>query len=151
MQRITTFLMFDGKTDAAVRFYTDTFPDSEIVESTPGPDGKIMSAVFRLAGQEFMAFDGGPYFTFSNGISLFVKCETQDEIDEYYDRLSEGGEKQPCGWLKDKFGISWQIIPPILGDLIRDPDRAKAERAMQAMLKMHKIDIAELKRAHAGE
>ena len=150
MQKITTFFMFDGQTDAAVKFYTTVFKDSRIVESSPGPEGRIMSAVFELNGQEFMAFDGGPHFTFAQGLSLFVKCETQDEIDHFYEKLSEGGAKQPCGWLKDKFGVSWQIIPPILGAYLRDPDREKAGRVMQAMLKMQKINIAELEAAYNG-
>jgi predicted 3-demethylubiquinone-9 3-methyltransferase (glyoxalase superfamily) len=142
--------MFDGQTDAAVKFYTTVFKDSRIVESSPGPEGRIMSAVFELNGQEFMAFDGGPHFTFAQGLSLFVKCETQDEIDHFYEKLSEGGAKQPCGWLKDRFGVSWQIIPPILGAYLRDPDREKAGRVMQAMLKMQKINIAELEAAYNG-
>lgn len=153
MQKITTFLTFNDQAEEAVNFYTSLFKDSRIVsamrygEGGPGPKGAVMSAAFQLAGQQFIALNGGPYFSFAQGISLFVSCETQEEIDELYEKLSEGGEKQPCGWLKDKFGVSWQIVPPVLGEMLQDKDVGKARRAMEAMLKMHKIDIETLKQA----
>lgn len=155
MQKITTFIMFNDQTDEAVNFYVSIFKNSKIVsasrygEGGPGPKGTIMSANFQLAGQEFIAYDGGPHFTFADGISLFVSCETQAEIDELWEKLSAGGEKGQCGWLKDKFGMSWQIVPPILGELLGDSDAEKAGRVLQAMLKMSKIDIETLKQAYA--
>ena len=148
MQKITTFLMFEDHAKEAVDFYVSVFNNSKILSTIPGPNGTVMGATFELDGQEFSAFNGGPHFSFSQGVSLFVKCSTQEEIDEKYERLSEGGEKQPCGWLKDKFGVSWQIIPPILGELLQDKDREKANRVLQAMLKMQKIDIQALKEAY---
>lgn len=153
MQKITTFLTFNDQAEEAMNFYTSLFKDSRIVsamrygEGGPGPKGAVMSAAFQLAGQQFIALNGGPYFSFAQGISLFVSCETQEEIDELYEKLSEGGEKQPCGWLKDKFGVSWQIVPPVLGEMLQDKDVGKARRAMEAMLKVHKIDIKTLKQA----
>jgi predicted 3-demethylubiquinone-9 3-methyltransferase (glyoxalase superfamily) len=155
MQKITTFLTYDNQAEEAVTLYVSLFKDSKILNTqrfgeVPGQAGSVISISFQLAGQEFTALNGGPSFQFAEGISLFVSCETQEEIDRLYDTLSEGGEKQPCGWLKDRFGVSWQIIPPVLGELLGDPDPEKAQRAMQAMLKMHKIDIAALKQAHAG-
>lgn len=150
MQKITTFLMFESGAGEAMEFYTSVFENGRIIDTMPGPDGKAMGGTFEIEGQRFNAFNGGPHFRFSPGISLFVDAGTQDEIDYYYEKLSEGGEKQPCGWLKDKFGVSWQIIPPILGELLSDPDREKAGRAMNAMLGMRKIDIQALKDAAAG-
>ena len=147
MQKITTFFMFkDGAADA-MNFYVSVFKNSKIISTMPGSNGTVMGGSFELEGQRFNAFDGGPHFSFAQGMSQFVSCDTQDEIDYYYEKLSEGGEKQPCGWLVDKFGVSWQIIPPILGELLADKDREKANRVLQAMLKMHKIDIQELKNA----
>ncbi len=154
MQKITTFLTFNNQAEEAVNFYVSIFRNSKIVsvsrygEGGPGPKGAVMSATFLLEGQEFMALNGGPHFTFTDGISLFVNCTTQAEVDELWEKLSEGGEKGPCGWLKDKFGVSWQIIPTALGELLGDKDPEKAGRVMQAMLKMTKIDIAALKRAY---
>ena len=142
MQKITPFMWFDGKAQEAARFYTSIFKNSKIESITD------MSATFQVDGQEFIAFNGGPMFTFSPAISLFVKCETQPEIDELWEKLSEGGEKQRCGWLKDKFGVSWQIIPPILGEFLNGDDDAKSKRVMEAMLQMDKIDIAHLKQAY---
>lgn len=142
--------MFESGAGEAMDFYVSIFKNSKIISTTPGPDGKAMGGSFELEGQRFNAFNGGPHFSFSPGISQFVSCETQEEIDYFYEKLSEGGEKQPCGWLKDKFGVSWQIIPPILGELLSDADREKAARAMNAMLKMQKIDIQALKEAAAG-
>ena len=151
MQKIMTFLMFNDRAGEAIDFYTSVFKNSKKLSTMPGPDGKVMGGTFELEGQRFSAFNGGPHFTFSQGISQFVSCETQDEIDYYYDALSEGGEKDRCGWVKDKFGVSWQIVPPVLGELLSSTDRAKAERVMQAMLKMHKLDINVLNEAAAGE
>jgi len=139
--------MFESSAVEAIDFYVSIFKNSRVVSTIPGSDGKPMGGTFELDGHCFNAFNGGPHFSFSEGISQFVSCETQDEIDHFYEKLSDGGEKQPCGWLKDKFGVSWQIIPPILGQLLSDPDREKAGRAMNAMLKMHKINIQELRDA----
>ena len=147
MQKITTFLTFNHQAEEAMNLYMSVFKNSKVLSRMPGPNGSIMSASFELEGQEFIVLNGGPQFTFSMGTSLFVKCDTQEEIDELYEKLSDGGVKQPCGWLQDKFGVSWQIIPPILGELLQDKDREKAQRVLQAMLKMHKIDIKALKEA----
>lgn len=153
MQKITPFLWFDSNAEEAMNFYISIFKNSKIGtiykygESGPGIPGTVMSATFQLDGQEFMALNGGPLFTFSPAISLFVNCESQEEVDELWERLSEGGEKQPCGWLKDKYGMSWQIIPSILGELLHNKDAQKAKNAMDAMLKMNKIDIDMLKQA----
>jgi predicted 3-demethylubiquinone-9 3-methyltransferase (glyoxalase superfamily) len=154
MPKITTFLTFNDQAEEAVNFYTSVFPNSKITGTTrygdagPGPKGSFMSASFELDGQDFMALNGGPSFTFSQGISLFVSCETQDEVDELWERLSEGGEKGPCGWLTDRFGVSWQIIPRVLGEMLRDEDRERANRVMSAMLKMSKIEIEGLRKAY---
>jgi len=150
MQKITTFLMFNDKAEEAMNFYASIFKNSKIVNTMPGPNGSVMGGTVELDGQQLMTFNGGPHFSFSQGISLFVKAETQEEIDHLYEELSVGGEKQQCGWVTDKFGVSWQIIPPILGELLGDRDREKANRVLQAMLKMKKIDIAELKNAYEG-
>jgi predicted 3-demethylubiquinone-9 3-methyltransferase (glyoxalase superfamily) len=152
-KKITTFLTFDGRAEEAVDFYTSVFDGSKVLgkshygEAGPGPAGSMMSATFELAGQEFVALNGGPSFTFSQGISLFVDCETQDEVDELWEALSEGGEKGHCGWLTDKFGVSWQIIPRTLGELLNDEDPEKAQRVMNAMLQMSKIEIEGLRQA----
>jgi len=157
MQKITTFLMFNDQTDEAVNFYVSTFKNSRILsfsrygEEGPGPAGTLMSATFQLDGQEFMAFNGGPHFSFSEGISLFISCKTQEEVDELWEKLSEGGEKSQCGWVKDRFGVWWQVIPTALMELMGDPDPEKSQRVVQAMLQMSKIDIAGLKRAHDGQ
>jgi predicted 3-demethylubiquinone-9 3-methyltransferase (glyoxalase superfamily) len=154
--KITTFLTFDGRAEEAVEFYTSIFDNSRITstrrygDAGPGPKGSLMTATFELEGQEFMALNGGSSFEFSHGISLFVGCETQDEVDDLWERLSEGGEPGPCGWLTDKFGVSWQIVPNRLGELLGDPDPETASRAMEAMLKMGKIEIDELERAAAA-
>lgn len=150
MQKITSFFMFEDKAVEAMEFYVSVFENAKIISTMPGPNGKAMGGTFELEGQQFSAFNGGPHFKFSEGNSQMVSCETQDEIDHYYEKLSDGGEQQPCGWLKDKFGLSWQIIPPILGQLLGDPHREKAHRVMQAMLAMKKIDIQALKDAAAG-
>ena len=153
MKKITTFLTYNDQLEEAVNLYVSTFKNSHIVninrygEGGPVPAGTAMSATFVLDGEEFMALNGGPHFTFADGISLFVNCETQEEVDELWEKLSEGGEKGRCGWLKDRFGVSWQIIPSALGQLLGDPDPQKAQNAMQAMLQMTKIDIEALRRA----
>jgi predicted 3-demethylubiquinone-9 3-methyltransferase (glyoxalase superfamily) len=149
MQKITPFLWFDGQAEEAAKFYTSIFNDSKITSVTPGPNGAAMSVTFQLEGQDFFALNGGPHFTFSPAISFFVNCETQAEVDALWDKLSAGGEKQRCGWLKDKFGVSWQVIPTALGRLLRDKDATKSQRVMQAMMQMGKIDIAGLEDAHA--
>jgi predicted 3-demethylubiquinone-9 3-methyltransferase (glyoxalase superfamily) len=154
MLKITPFIMYNNQLDAALKFYVSIFKNSKIVNVTrygddgPDPKGAVMSAEFVLEDQPFMAFNGGEHFTFSDGISLFVSCETQAEVDDLWEKLSEGGEKGPCGWLKDKFGVSWQIVPTALGQLLGDKDPKKAQAVMQAMLKMTKLDIAGLRRAY---
>ena len=156
-KKITTFLTYDGQAEAAMNLYTSVFPNSRITstryygEAGPGEAGSLMTGTFELDGQEFMVLNGGSSFTFGPGFSLFVSCETQDEVDQLWEKLSEGGEKGQCGWLTDKFGVSWQIIPTALGELLGDPDREQANRVMNAMLKMTKIEIAELEQAAAGE
>jgi predicted 3-demethylubiquinone-9 3-methyltransferase (glyoxalase superfamily) len=151
MHKITPFLWFDGKAEEAANFYVSVFKNSKVVSVSPGPNGKAMSATFQLDGQEFFALNGGPQFTFSPAVSFFVNCETQQEVDELWDKLSAGGTEERCGWLKDKYGLSWQIIPSVLSKLLRDKDRVKANRVMQAMLQMNKIDIKLLEQAYAGE
>jgi len=137
-----------------MNFYVSVFKNSKIVnvtrygEAGPGPKGTVMTATFQLDGQEFYALNGGPQFTFSPAISLFVKCETQQEVDDLWEKLSRGGEKQQCGWLKDKFGLSWQVVPTVLGEMLRDKDARKSQRVMKAMLQMDKIDIKRLQQAY---
>ncbi len=155
-QKITPFLWFDGNAEEAANFYVSIFKNSTILgisrraEAGPGQKGSVESATFELDGQKFIALNGGPQFKFTEAISLFVNCETQQEVDELWEKLGAGGEKQRCGWLKDKFGVSWQIIPSILGELLHDRDDVKSNRVMKAMLQMDKIDIARLQEAHAG-
>jgi predicted 3-demethylubiquinone-9 3-methyltransferase (glyoxalase superfamily) len=151
MQKITPFLWFDGKVEEAMNFYTGIFKNSKVTNVMHGPGGSVMSATLQLEGQELIAFNGGPMFKFTEAISLFVNCETQEEIDEFWEKLSEGGEKSRCGWLKDKFGLSWQVVPPVLSSLLGDKDPVKAKRVMTAMLQMNKLIIADLKKAYAGE
>jgi len=156
MQKITPFLWFDDKAEEATHFYVSLFKNSKINsvsrygDAGPGPKGKVMTVAFQLNGQQFTALNGGPLFKFTEAISLMVNCETQQEVDEMWDKLSAGGEKSRCGWLKDKYGLSWQIIPTALGKLMSDPDREKAGRVMQAMMQMDKIDIKRLEQAYAG-
>jgi len=154
MQKITTFLWFDNQAEEAAKLYVSLFKNSKIGsisrygDAGPGPKGSVMMVTFQLDGQEFMALNGGPEFKFTPAISLFVNCETQQEVDELWDKLSEGGRKDRCGWLTDKYGLSWQIIPTALAKLMGDPDPEKSKRVMKAMLQMDKIDIAGLERAH---
>jgi predicted 3-demethylubiquinone-9 3-methyltransferase (glyoxalase superfamily) len=153
MQKIIPFLWFDNNAEEAMNFYLSIFKNSKIGSVTrygdagPGPKGTVMSATFQLNGQDFIALNGGPHFTFSPAISFFVNCETQQEVDELWEKLSAGGERQQCGWLKDKYGLSWQIIPSALGEMLQDKDTAKAQRVMEAMLKMNKIEIKALQHA----
>lgn len=150
MQKITTFLWFNDEAEEAMRFYTSIFNDSAIQHVSKAGD-KVISGTFQLEGQQFRALNGGPHYSFTPAISLFVSCETQAEVDELWERLiSGGGEESRCGWLKDKFGLSWQIIPKTLGELMNDEDPFKAQRVMNAMLGMNKIVIEELKRAYEG-
>jgi predicted 3-demethylubiquinone-9 3-methyltransferase (glyoxalase superfamily) len=154
MQKITTFLTFNDQAEQAVKFYTSVFKNSKITETTrygdtgPGAKGSVMTIAFELDGQPFVALNGGSSFSFSQGISLLVNCETQAEVDDYWAKLSAGGKEVACGWVTDKFGVSWQVVPTILLKMIADKDRARADRAMEAMMKMVKIDIATLKRAY---
>ncbi len=155
MQKITPCLWFDGQAEEAATFYTSVFPSSRIVdvarygEAGPGPEGSVMTVLFELDGQRFTALNGGPEFTFTEAVSFQVDCDDQEEVDRYWSALSEGGEKGPCGWLKDCFGLSWQIVPKALPRLLADPDPERSQRVMRAMLQMKKIEIAELERAAA--
>ncbi|SRR5258708_23118585 len=154
MQKITPFLWFDGKAEEAMNFYTSIFKNSKLLnimrygEAGPGPKGSVMSATFELDGQEFIALNGGPQFTFSPAISFFIHCKTQEEIDELWEKLLEGGKSHGCGWIQDKYGVSWQVVPDALGELLQDKDTAKSKRVMEAMLKMDKLDIKTLEEAH---
>ena len=154
MRKITTFLTFKARGEEAVTFYVSVFKNSSIMSMVryqpegPGSSAALLHAAFQLNGQDFMAMDGGPHFTFTEGTSLFVDCETQEEVDHLWERLSEGGEKQRCGWLKDRYGVSWQIIPSALGEMMQDKDPEKSRRVMEAMLKMDKIDIKTLRQAY---
>ena len=157
MQKITPFLWFNDNAEEAMKFYTSIFKNSKIGkvarygDAGPGPKGTVMTASFSLEGQEFLALNGGPNFKFTEAISFVVNCETQKELDEFWERLSAGGQEIECGWLKDKFGLSWQIVPTILGKLMSGPDPAKSQRVMNALLKMKKLDIATLQRAYDGK
>lgn len=154
MQKITPFLWFDNQAEEAMNFYVSLFKNSKILmlrrygKEGPGPEGTVMTGTFQLEGQEFMALNGGPHFSFTPAISLFVSCKTQEEVDELWDKLSAGGAPNQCGWVQDKFGLSWQIIPTVLGELLGDKNPAKSGAVMKAMLQMHKIDIQRLKQAH---
>jgi len=154
MQKITPFLWFDHQAEEAMNFYVSVFKNSKVLsvnrygDAGPGPKGTVLTATFELDGQVFTALNGGPMYTFSPAISFVVHCETQAEVDEYWDKLSEGGKENQCAWLDDKFGVSWQIVPNALIELLSDPDPAKAGRVMQAMMQMKKIDIKTLKQAY---
>jgi len=164
MQKITPFLWFDKNAEEAMNFYVSIFknakivsikryPDGPLEEPMKGMEGKVLTAVFELEGQKFMCLDGGPFFKATGAVSFYVECETQEEVDYYWDKLTEGGDEkaQQCGWLQDKFGFSWQIIPNALPELLNDPNKEKADRVLQAMLKMKKIDVAGLEKAAEGE
>ena len=157
MQKITPFLWFDGRAEEAAKLYTSIFDNSKILnvshsgEGAPGEPGSVMTVEFELEGQRFVGLNGGPAHRFTEAVSFAVSCETQDEVAQLWSKLSDGGEEGPCGWLKDRFGLSWQIAPTALPRLLKDPDREKAARVMQAMLQMNKIEVAELERAAAGE
>ena len=154
MQKITPFLWFDHQAEEAVNFYTTLFKDSRIVsisrygEGAPGPQGAVMTVNFQLEGQEFIALNGGPEFPFSPAISFFVNCATQAEVDRLWEKLTEGGEEVQCGWLKDKYGLSWQIVPSGLSELLNGTDAEGSRRAMQAMLQMKKLDLAKMRQAY---
>ncbi|MEU3449687.1 VOC family protein [Streptomyces thermolilacinus] len=155
-QKIKPFLWFDTEAEEAAAHYTAIFPDSRVVEvarypeGSPRPAGMVMTVEFELAGQRYVALNGGPEFRFNEAVSLAVECEDQEEIDHYWSRLSEGGEEGPCGWLKDKYGLSWQVYPRELDVMMRDPDPAKARRATEAMMGMKKLDLQALRAAHQG-
>lgn len=156
MPRITPYLWFESQAEEAADYYTAIFPDSKILhtqrydEGAPLPAGTAMMITFELAGQQFLALNGGPHVAFNDAISFYINCTSQEEVDHYWRRLSDGGEEGPCGWLKDRYGVSWQVIPEVLPELLGDADPEKAGRAMQAMLGMKKIDIQGLRDAHAG-
>src|SRR5262249_36348047 len=156
MPKVTPWLWFDTEAEEAANFYVSVFPNSKVVEVThygsagPRPEGMVLTVVFELEGQRLVGLNGGPDFTFNEAVSFEVPCKDQDEVDYYWSKLSEGGEEGPCGWLKDRFGLSWQIVPTRLGELLGDPDREKSQRVMSAMLKMGKIEIGELERAAAA-
>jgi predicted 3-demethylubiquinone-9 3-methyltransferase (glyoxalase superfamily) len=152
MNKVTPFLMFNDQLEAALEFYAATFPDSEIRKvARAGKDGPVTAAEFVIGGQSFMGYNGGPHFTFSEGFSLFVDCEDQEEVDEYWDKLVEAGAKPTqCGWIKDQFGLSWQIVPRRFMELIGDKDPRKVKAVIAAMMKMVKLDVAELERAYAN-
>ena len=149
MKKITPFLWFDNQAEEAMNFYVSIFKNSRVLGVTPGPNGIAQSVTFELEGQEFIALNAGPQFKFNEAISFFVNCETQAEVDELWEKLTAGGgEESMCGWLKDKYGLSWQIIPTALGEMMGDPDPEKAGRVVQAMLQMRKIDIQGLRQAY---
>jgi predicted 3-demethylubiquinone-9 3-methyltransferase (glyoxalase superfamily) len=154
MQKITSFLWFDAEAEEAAKFYVSIFPNSKVLSVTrygdtgPGPKGTVMTANFQIAGQEFVALNGGPLFKFTEAVSFVVNCETQEEVDKFWEKLSAGGEKSRCGWLKDKYGLSWQIVPTVLTEMMQDKDSEKSERVMNALLQMDKIDLQRLKQAY---
>jgi predicted 3-demethylubiquinone-9 3-methyltransferase (glyoxalase superfamily) len=155
IQKITPFLWFDNQAEEAIKFYTSVFKNSKIESINRYQDGpmkgKVLTGVFQLEGQRFMALDGGPQFEFTEAISFYVNCSSQEEVDYLWDKLLDGGEEQMCGWLKDKYGVAWQIIPAALPELLNDPDPAKSQRVMEAMLQMKKIEVPKLKEAYEQE
>jgi predicted 3-demethylubiquinone-9 3-methyltransferase (glyoxalase superfamily) len=157
VKKITPFLWFDKEAEEAANFYVSVFPNSKIGtvarygEAGPGESGSVMTVEFELNGLRFVALNGGPEFNFTEAVSFVINCETQEEVDDYWAKLSEGGEEGPCGWLKDRYGLSWQVVPTVLVELLKDPDPAKAQRVMGAMLQMGKIEIEPLRRAYAGD
>ena len=157
MQKITPFLWFDNQAEEAMNFYVSIFPNSNVLQVThygdtgPGPKGTVMTAEFQIEGQEFVALNGGPQFKFTEAISFVVNCETQEEVDYFWEKLSEGGEKSRCGWLEDKFGLSWQVVPTVMVEMFQDKDPEKSQRVMKAMMQMDKLEIKTLKEAYDGE
>jgi predicted 3-demethylubiquinone-9 3-methyltransferase (glyoxalase superfamily) len=157
VKHITPFLWFDKDAEEAANFYVSVFPNSKIGsvarygEAGPGEAATVMTVEFELDGQRFVALNGGPQYKFTEAVSFVVNCETQDEVDDYWEKLSEGGEQRPCGWLKDRYGLSWQVVPTVLPELLTDPDPEKAQRVMSAMLQMRKIEIEPLRRGYAGD
>jgi predicted 3-demethylubiquinone-9 3-methyltransferase (glyoxalase superfamily) len=155
-KRLTTCLWFENQAEEAARYYTSIFPNSRILDTTrygsagPGPEGSVMTVNFEINGQEFVGLNGGPEFTFDEAISFQIHCANQAEVDRYWDTLTEGGQEGPCGWVKDKFGLSWQIVPDRLMELLQDPDPGRSQRAMACMLGQKKIDIAAVEQAAAG-
>jgi len=153
MQKITPFLWFDNNAEEAIRFYTTVFKNSKVIQTSrfgeggPGKDGKFMTGTIELEGQQLMLLNAGPMFTFNESISFFISCQNQEEIDYYWEKLLEGGQASKCGWLKDRFGLSWQVVPSILGELMNGKDPAKSQRVVQAMMQMTKFDIEKLKKA----
>jgi predicted 3-demethylubiquinone-9 3-methyltransferase (glyoxalase superfamily) len=156
MQKIATCLWFDGKAEEAMNFYMSIFMNTKVVnvmrygEAGPGPKGSVLAVTFELEGQEFIGLNGGPHYQFTPAISMFVKCATQAEVDHYWDKLLAGGKPMQCGWLTDKYGVSWQIVPTALGEMLQDKDAKKAQRVMEAMLQMVKLDLPTLKKAYEG-
>lgn len=157
MPKVTPFLWYDSQAEEAANFYTSIFPNSKVLEISrysdvgPGPSGSVMTVRFMLDGEEFLALNGGPHFTFNESISFVISCSSQDEVDHFWERLTEGGEESQCGWLKDRYGLSWQVVPDRLPQALQDPDPERARRAMQAMLSMRKLDIGAIERAARGE
>lgn len=157
MQKITPFLGFDNNAEEAMNFYTSVFKSSRIGRITrwgkdaPGPEGTVMTATFQLHGQDFIVLNGGPHFKFNEAVSFLISCETQEEVDELWEKLSENGKEERCGWLKDKFGLSWQVVPLKLNEMLNDPDPAKAKRVMMAMMQMNKIDLRVLEEAYHSQ
>ena len=156
MQKISPFLWYDKEAEEAVKFYCSIFKESKILKTArygdagPGPKGSVMTVQFQLDGQEFTALNGGPQFPFTEAISLSIACKDQKEVDHFWERLSAGGKQVQCGWLKDKYGLSWQVVPAVLGKLMSDPDPKKSKRVMEAMLQMKKLDIKKLEEAYRG-
>jgi len=157
MQKINSCLWFDDQAEEAAKYYCSIFKNSKILKTSyysdavPSKKGSVMTVLFELEGREFIALNAGPMFKFNEAVSFMIDCKTQAEVDYYWDKLSAGGEQQPCGWLKDKFGLSWQVTPTVLMEMTTDPDQKKAARAMEAMMKMKKIVIADIERAYAGK
>ncbi|WOH16929.1 VOC family protein [Paenarthrobacter sp. GOM3] len=150
MQKISTCLWFDGQAEEAAQFYTSTFDNSSMGPATPGPGGKALTVEFEIEGRQFMGLNGGPMFRFNEAVSMVVHCGSQEEVDRYWDALLSGGEESQCGWLKDRFGLSWQVVPTAMAGLLNGPDREGSQRAMEAMLKMRKLDINVLQKAYDG-
>lgn len=150
MPKLTPFLWFEQHAEEAAAFYTSVFPNSKIIGKSPGPGGGVLTVSFELDGKPFVGLNGGPKYKFTEAVSFVIDCPTQDDVDYYWSKLSDGGQEQQCGWLKDKYGVSWQVIPDSLIELLNDPDPGRSQRAIQSMLKMRRIDIAEIRRASNG-